>query len=283
MNQNINQSRKDRANSDIRPGLTALVLAASRRGSEDPVAAITGQTHKCLVEVAGQTMIERVIEVLLDSGVCGRILVSIESESILRQVPRLAAWLDDGVIEITPSEANLADSILALAAAGAPPLPLLLTTADNVLHTPELIEGFARDALACGADVAVGMTPEATVRAEFPDEQIGFFRFRDGGCSFCNLFLFRSAKSFEVAEAFRSGGQFRKKPWRILQAFGVMNLVLYRRGRLSLDAAFGRISAKFGLRLETIEVPYAFAPIDVDNPRTYDLSQRILSKRQSKS
>ncbi|MCC5887757.1 MAG: NTP transferase domain-containing protein [Gammaproteobacteria bacterium] len=263
------------------PELTALVLAASRRGSEDPVAAITGQSHKCLVEVAGQTMIERVIAALKDSGTCSRILVSIESESILRQVPQLAAWLDEGIIEATPSEANLADSILALAAQGSPPLPLLLTTADNVLHTPELLAGFARDALACGADVAVGMTPEATVRAEFPDEPLGFFRFRDGGYSFCNLFLFRTSKSFEAAEAFRGGGQFRKKPWRILQAFGVLNLILYRLGRLSLDAAFGRISAKLGIRLQTIEVPYAFAPIDVDNLRTYDLSQRILSARQS--
>ncbi len=261
--------------------LTALVLAASRRGSEDPVAAITGQSHKCLVEVAGQTMIERVIAALMDSGVCSRIMVSIESESILREVPRLAAWLDEGAIETTPSETNLADSILALAAKGSPPLPLLLTTADNVLHTPALLAGFARDALASGADVAVGMTPEATVRAEFPDEQIGFFRFRDGGYSFCNLFLFRTGKSFEAAEAFRGGGQFRKKPWRILKAFGVLNLILYRLGRLSLDAAFGRISAKLGLSLKTVEVPYPFAPIDVDNPRTYDLSQRILSARQT--
>lgn len=261
--------------------LTAMVLAASRRGSEDPVAAITGQSHKCLVDVAGKTMIERVIETLLDSGACGRILVSIESDTVLRQVPRLAAWLDEGVIETTTSAANLADSILSLADQGSPPLPLLLTTADNVLQTPELIAGFVRAGLASAADVAVGMTPEATVRAEFPDEQIGFFRFTDGGYSFCNLFLFRSPKSFEAAEAFRGGGQFRKKPWRILKAFGALNLILFRLGRLSLDGAFRRISKKFGLKLETIEVPYAFAPIDVDNPRTYALSQRVLSEREA--
>lgn len=260
-------------------GITTLVLAASRSGGDDPVAALAGQSHKCLVDVAGKTMIERVIETLRDSGACGRILVSIESDAVLRQIPRLAAWLDEGVIEATPSAANLADSILALADQGTPPLPLLLTTADNVLHTPELVSGFARAGLDSTADVAVGMTPEATVRAEFPDEQLGFFRFRDGGYSFCNLFLFRTLKSFEAAEAFRGGGQFRKKPWRILKAFGALNLILFRFGRLSLDGAFHRISGKLGLRLETVEVPYAFAPIDVDNPRTYALSQRILSDR----
>lgn len=263
------------------PPVTALVLAASRSGSEDPVAAIGGKSHKCLVEVAGQTMIERVVQALLDSGACERVLVSIESEAILRQVPRLAAWLDEGRVEATPSAENLADSILSLADHGSPPLPLLMTTADNVLHTPELIAGFARDALDSGADVAVGMTPEATVRAEFPDEQLGFFRFRDGGYSFCNLFVFRTVKSFEAAEAFRGGGQFRKKPWRILQAFGVLNLLRYRCGWLTVNGAFERISRRFGLRLRTIEVPYAFAPIDVDNPRTYALSQRIIGGREA--
>ena len=261
--------------------VTALVLAASRRGREDPVAAITGQSHKCLVEVAGRAMIERVIEVLLDSGTCQRILVSIESEAVLRRVPRLAEWLDAGTIEATESSANLADSILALAEEGTPPLPLFITTADNVLHTPELVAGFIADAMASDADVAVGKTAEMLVRGEFPDEPLGFFRFRDGGCSFCNLFLFSSAKSFEAAEAFRTGGQFRKKPWRILQAFGVLNLILYRLGRLSLDRAFQRISGKLGIRIQTVEVPYPFAPIDVDNPRTYDLSQRILRKREA--
>ncbi|MEE4331590.1 MAG: hypothetical protein V2J10_12040 [Wenzhouxiangella sp.] len=45
------------AEDDIRPGLTALVLAASRKGVEDPVAREAGTTHKCLAEVDGKAMI----------------------------------------------------------------------------------------------------------------------------------------------------------------------------------------------------------------------------------
>ena len=50
--------------------VTALVLAASRRGSDDPVAALVGESHKCLVKIAGKPMLERVVQALLDSGVC---------------------------------------------------------------------------------------------------------------------------------------------------------------------------------------------------------------------
>ena len=259
--------------------VTALVLAASRRGSDDPVAALVGESHKCLVKVAGTPMLERVVQALLDSKVCARILISIESEQILRRAPGLAAWLDDGTIETVASGANLADSVLAVANQAQAPLPLLVTTADNALHTPELVVDFVTSALTGRSDIAVGMTREDTVRNEFPDEPLGFFRFSDGGYSFCNLFLLRSAASFRAAEVFRSGGQFRKKPWRILKTFGVMNLILYRLGRISLKDALRRISNSFGIGISACEVPWPFAPIDVDNPRTFALSERILQQR----
>ncbi len=261
--------------------VTALVLAASRRGSDDPVAALVGESHKCLVKIAGKSMLERVVQALLDSGVCEHILISIESEQVLRRSPGLAAWLDNGTIETVASGSNLADSVLAVARQERPPLPLLVTTADNALHTPELVADFVTSALTGRSDIAVGMTREDTVRSEFPDEALGFFRFSDGGYSFCNLFLLRSAASFRAAEVFRSGGQFRKKPWRILQTFGVMNLILYRLGRVSLKDALRRISNSFGIGISACEVPWSFAPIDVDNPRTFALSERILQQRET--
>jgi len=276
MNQNINQSRKDRANSDIRPGLTALVLAASRKGTEDPVASHAGTSHKCLVEVDGIAMIQRVIQVLIDSGLCRNILISIESEDIPRQVPKVAEWLDQGRVQIAPSASNLADSVMSLRAREESPVPLLITTADNALHTGEIVTHFIDRSLAGGADITVGMTSEATVREQFPDENIGFFRFRDGGYSFCNLFMLRTDAALEVAEVFRSGGQFRKRPSRILRAFGLVNLLLYRFRLTTVSACIGRIGRNFGITAAPVEVPWAHAPIDVDNPNSLALSERVL-------
>ncbi len=264
------------ANRELRPGLTALVLAASRKGAEDPVATHAGKTHKCLVEVDGIAMIQRVIQVLIDSGLCRHILISIESEEILRQVPKVAEWLDAGRIEIAPSASNLADSVLSLRDRSDPPIPLLITAADNALHTGPIVTHFIERSLAGDADITIGATREVTVRAVFPDEKIGFFKFRDGGYSFCNLFMMRSDRAMETAEVFRSGGQFRKRPWRILGAFGVINLLLYRFGLTTLTASLGRIGRNFGVKIAPVEVPWAHAPIDVDNPDSLALSERLL-------
>ncbi|MDT8409957.1 MAG: NTP transferase domain-containing protein [Wenzhouxiangellaceae bacterium] len=276
----MNHRNEASNNEDIRPGLTALVLAASRKGIEDPVASHAGKTHKCLVEVDGIAMIQRVIQVLIDSGLCRNILVSIESEDILRQVPRVAEWLDQGRVGIASSSSNLADSVLRLRERKESPVPLLITTADNALHTGALVTHFIDRSLAGDADISVGVTREATVREQFPDDPIGFFRFRDGGYSFCNLFMIRSVAALATAEVFRSGGQFRKRPWRILGAFGVINLVLYRLRLTTLEACLGRIGRNFGIKVAPVEIPWAYAPIDADNPTTLHFSERILRQRR---
>lgn len=259
---------------------TVLVLAASRRGSEDPVARLQNQTHKCLVKVKGVAMIERVVQTLIDSGRFGRILISIESEEPLRQLASTRTWLEQGTIEVVPSAENLADSVLDLAQRDDSLLPLVITTADNTLHTPELIRDFMSHFERSSGDVAVAVTPEKIVLSEYPNAGIGFFRFRDGGYSFCNLYGIRTVGGLNAAEVFRTGGQFRKRPRRILDAFGLTTLLLYKTRMLRLENFFERIADRFGIAIDTIHLPYAFGPIDVDNAKSFALSERTLELRR---
>jgi hypothetical protein len=198
-------------------------------------------------------------------------------------VPQVAAWLDEGVIGVAPSAGNLADSVLSLRERNETPIPLLITTADNALHTTEIVTHFIDRSLAEGGDISVGVTSEATVREQYPDDKIGFFRFRDGGYSFCNLFMLRSEEALKVAEVFRTGGQFRKRPWRILKAFGLLNLLLYRFRLTTMAACIERIGRNFGLTATAIEVPWAHAPIDVDNPDSLAFSNRVLRQWRQQS
>lgn len=263
-----------------RASMTALVLAASRRGGDDPVASLRGMSHKCLVEVDGVAMIERVVAALLDSGCFRRVLVSIENAAVLRDVDACRRWLDEDVIEVVPSADNMADSVLRLADDIDDLLPLVVTTADNALHTPDLLRDFVSALAQADADAVAAVTREETVRAVYPNDSFGFFRFRDGGYSFCNLFGVRAARALEAAKIFRSGGQFRKRPWRILTVFGPVNLLLFRFKLTTLSGCFARVSRKLGVDIDTIELPYAYAPIDVDNPRTLEMSERILRERR---
>ncbi len=260
--------------------LTALVMAASRKGFEDSVARLQGKSHKCLVTIDGIAMIERVVQTLIDSECFERILVSIEDERVLQDLSLASHWLREGMIEVVPSAGNLADSLVSFTETVDQPLPLVITTADNVLHTPELVRFFVAAFVQGNGDAAVAVTRESTVRDEYPDGEFGFFQFRDGGYSFCNLFGISHPGALQAAEIFRSGGQFRKHPWRMLRAFGVMPLILYKWRLLNLDGFARRIARKLGITVDLVRLPFAFGPIDVDNPKTFAFSECVLRERR---
>ena len=260
--------------------ITALVMAASRRGPTDSVAQLQNKSHKCLVEIAGQVMLVRVIAALLDSGCFNRVAISIEEESILRGVPQLSAWLDDGAIVVTPSRGNLADSVLAAVETLDNPLPLVITTGDNALHTPELVREFVTGFLADTEDVAVGFTSEAVVQTQFPESGLAYHRIKDGGWSACNLFGLRNEASLITAHIFEGGGQFGKRHLRILKAFGVMPFILYKMKWATLDEIIARIGRNLGITASVVNLPYPFGPIDVDNPKSFALTEAELLRRQ---
>lgn len=263
--------------------LTALVLAASRQGVDDPVAKIQNKSHKCLVTIDGVAMIERVVQTLIDSGCFARILISIESEQVLEELPLAKNWLEQGTIKVVPSSGNLADSVVNLSRMIKQPLPLVITTADNALHTPELLRYFVAAFARSAADAAVATTAESTVRAAYPDGEFGFFQFKDGGYSFCNLFGLNSSSALDAAKIFRSGGQFRKHPWRVLKVFGVLPFILLKWRLITLDSFSQRITRKLGFSVDIVRLPYAFAPIDVDNPKTFEFSEKTLKKRRQET
>ncbi len=255
---------------------TALVMAASRRGATDPVAQATGVTQKSLAPVAGIPMLSRVLKALRESAAVGRVFVSIENAQMLSGVPESA----DAVA--VPSAGTLAASVVAAVRAMPPaPWPLLITTSDNALHTPTLLDEFARASLAAGTDVTVAMTPASVTLAKYPHGLRAFHHFKDGDASGCNLYALMNDRALAAAQAFAGGGQFGKKPWRVLRAFGVGIFIRHIFRRLTMDEAIAGAGKAFGLTARVVRLDIPEAPIDVDNAADLALAEEILRARES--
>lgn len=258
-----------------------LVMAASRAGARDPLAVSQNVSHKCLIAIDGRIMIERVIDALLRSDRCGTIYVSIDAPEVLRQVPQLIADLDRGRIVPVAAAGNLASSVLAaLPAMAKDGWPVVITTGDNALHTPDLVRDFIDGTLASRADTTAGITREADVTPSIPDSGLAWHRLRDGGFSSCNLYGLNNAKSVEAIRIFEGGGQFGKKHWRILKAFGILPFLLYKTKLATTEQLFTRISHNLGVTIAPVFLPYAYGPIDVDNLASFALSERLLRERR---
>lgn len=257
----------------------AIVLAGQRRGVANPLAARAGVSHKCLVPIAGKPLIAHVLTTLTALPDIAEIRISVEPEAEPGLRPVLASFEAFGVpIRLVPSEARLADSLVT--ASGEDQGPFLVTTADNVLLTPEAVTQ-VRAALV-EADGVAAMARKASVLAAHPEGQRNFYRFRDDEYANCNVYALANRKAIDAgAQVFRGGGQFMKSVWRMIAAFGLHNIVLLRLGAFSREAAMRRLSRRLGLVVHAIEFTDGSLAVDVDNERTYRVCEELLAKRQA--
>jgi GTP:adenosylcobinamide-phosphate guanylyltransferase len=251
-----------------------VVLAAQRAGTVDPLAASAGVTHKCLVPIAGKALINHVVAALQASPDMDRLRIVVEPMAM----PLVRAQLPEGPVpvEFIASEANMADSFYA--ATRDIDQPVIVTAADNVLLTPGAVAQ-VQSALREGAEVVFAMATKSSVLAAHPEGQRRFYRFTDDEYSNCNLFACGGAGAVRAAEMFRGGGQFAKKPLRLVAAIGPFNVALFLLGWLSLSGAMARLSKRMRLRARAVVVPDGAHAIDVDNERTWRCANELLQKR----
>ena len=257
---------------------TGLVLAASR-GNLDPLAQAGGVSHKCFIDISGQPMLRRVVRAVLESGRIGRTIVAIEPDSIEEAKAILADLPGAAGIEYVASRENIAASVDAVATPDI--LPLVITTGDNALHTDEMVRFFC-DALDwVNEDAAIGLTPAHYILEKYPEGNRAFHRFRDGAFSSCNIYALMNARSLKATRVFATGGQFGKRPKRLIGAFGLSAFLIYKSRLLKLRTFLKFLSLAIGVKTAPVLMPFAEGPIDVDRMQDWDLANRIVRDREA--
>ena len=138
---------------------------------------------------------------------------------------------------------------------------------------------FADKAIASGAGAAAALVHKEDVQAADPEGQKKFYEFSDGGYSNCNAYWIGSPQALAAAEIMRGGGQFVKFPKRIAKAFGVINLIRFFLGWGTKEKLFAQVSRRFGFSMVPIEMSHGHCAIDVDNERTFQVTEKLLTKR----
>jgi GTP:adenosylcobinamide-phosphate guanylyltransferase len=264
------------------PGkFTALVLAG-RRGGEDALARAAGVSHKCLIPVAGVTMLVRVLTALAGCRAVGLIGVSIDDPEAAKAA--IAAMPEDAAARVRVFASAETPSLSVAAAIDEldQPPPLLVTTADHPLLTPELVDLFTAEAALSGVDLVVGMAPATSVLAAYPNARRTWLRFREERYTGCNLFAFLTPESRQVLDFWRRIESERKRPLRIVRAFGLVSIAAYLGGRLTLAGALRRASHRLGVEVRAVILQQPDAAVDVDKEEDLALVEQILVDRQVK-
>ncbi|MGE4343623.1 MAG: nucleotidyltransferase family protein [Geoalkalibacter sp.] len=258
---------------------TAVVLAGDR-GPQDPLVLAAGVSSKALVPVAGRSMILRVLDALAASPSIGARLVCGSSPRLLHQEPELAQLVSGGAVrwlENEPSPSLSARTCLETIPADQ---PVLLTTADHALLTPQMVEDFCARAVGTGCDVVAALAPAELVMKAFPEGRRTITRLRGGSYCGCNLFAFLTPRGRRAALFWRRIEEQRKHPLKIVRTLGVTSVVRYLLGRLTLEQGLARLSTAMDARAGAVWMTEAEAAVDVDKVADWRLVEKILAARQ---
>lgn len=233
---------------------------------------------KALVPVAGRAMADHVAQTLRKHARIGRIVVLAQDVTSLAEHAQTAWMAQAEDVELRESGAGISQSLLDLIDAGQA-LPLLVTTADNVLLSAAMIDDFL--AGAAGADVAVAMVERRALMAAYPQSRRTWLKFRGGWWSGANLFWLGDERARSAIAFWRGVEQDRKKGWKIVSAFGPWLLLGAATRLLTLPGALARAGRRLGVRARLVPMREPEACIDVDKPADLELVEAILRERSA--
>lgn len=254
---------------------TAILLAGQRPGP-DPLALHFGQHYKALVPVCGGTMVERVAACLLRVTEIAKVVILAQEPDVLLR--GTSGWLNQqGRISFFVSQSGIVQSILAFLSSVPESWPVLVTTADHPLLTPEIVQEFLEGA--SGGDLAIGAVARRTVLRRYPDTQRTWLKFSDGAYSGANLFALRTERVEPALGLWRRAERDRKQAVRLFWHFGpslacraILRLIGFR-------DALAQAGRRLGLDARLVELQAAEAAIDVDKLSDHRLVEQIISRR----
>lgn len=246
--------------------VSVLILAGQREGVVDPLCEAAGVTRKALLPLNGRPMIDYVLEALELAGL-----------KTPYNVSGFDANYDRRLVQ-SPSAPGPAGSALA-ALEDNISFPVIITTCDHPLLTPDMLASFLSQAEATGADVCVGLASRDIIQPAYPHVKRTYLNLKGASVSGCNLFYIANANGLEAIRFWKVAQHDRKRPWRLASRIGWGVLFRVLTGRLTLDGVFDFASSRLGITLRPVLLPFAEAAIDVDKPSDKTLVEDILHRR----
>lgn len=201
------------------------------------------------------------------------IVLGQDSEEMLA-LPALA-WADaDRRISARVSGSTISGSVLAAISDPAISLPVLVTTADNVMLTPAIVEEFIDAAGA--SDVSVGMVERTRLEAAVGPNRRTWLTFRDGAFTGANLFALTAPDAANALRFWETVESDRKSVLRLAAHFGPALMLRLLARRLTVHGALAAAGTKLGASAAPVLLSDGRMGVDVDKPEDHALAERLL-------
>lgn len=254
--------------------MEAIITAGGISAPDDPLYARTGVAKKALIPLAGQAMINWIVEALIGSGLINHIIiVGLKPDELSLNHPSLC-FID--------ARGGLLDNVLAgvdkVREINPQAKKILLCSSDIPLITPEIVCGFVEECGLQEADIYYAIVEEKTMEARFPSSKRTFVPFKGGRYSGGDVFLIDMAAAKGNVELFRSLTGSRKNYLAQAQMLGLGFILRFLLRLMTVDEAAERARQRMNLNARVVVTRFAELGMDLDKPHQYDIIKAELEK-----
>jgi len=258
-----------------------VIVLAGERSPNDLMVRAAGVACKAFLPVNGRAMILRVLDALEAARSVNSCIVCGPEKRLLSLEPELDRLIKSGKTRWVENKPTPSTSVYHALKLFKDELPMLVTTADHALLTPEITDFFCHEALQSDRDVVAGLVRHSLVADMFPETSRTVIKLRDGNFCSCNLFAFLTPDACKAAGFWRTCEQARKKPWQQVRVMGWTNVFLYLTRLMSLHQAVQRLSSVMGIQADIVLLPFPEAAIDVDRISDWHLAEKVIMDREN--
>ena len=246
----------------------AVVLAGDR-GPTDPVAQAAHVSGKALVEFEGQTLLQRIVTVLIQAKSVDQIFVVGPSENCLNNTELISFLKKNKVIYLPPEKGPSASALKGILSSDS--YPTIVVTCDLPLLDAQQIDNYCQSMQRIDADFVVTAVNYSAISEDMPSLKKTKYKFGDREVCFANIFAVLREPGLKAIHYWQDIESSRKKPIEIIRKIDWLSILRYKLGLLTLDETAKRLSEKVGAKLSIKNSDQANLAIDVDSKDDYEV------------
>ncbi len=252
-----------------------IVTAGGAISENDPLFTYTHGKPKSLIEINGQTMLERVLRALRGSSYLEQIyVVGLEETDVAElELPSGVTYLPDsgGLVS------NVSNALQRLLHDHGDAQVVFFCSADLPLLTPAIVDAYIDDCRPFDHIAYYNLVTKETMERRFPGSGRTFVKLKGISVAGGDVTLAQTRILNTNEELWQAIVRGRKEAWRLVRIVGIRPLIKFLIRQLTLADIEQMASRLLNAPVRVINSPYPELAMDIDKPGQVELLRRELA------
>ena len=259
------------------PLVDAIVIAGGIPKPDEPLYPLTQGKSKALLDIAGQPMIQWVLDALSEAQTIRRVVViGLDEHSVPLRCRKTIGFLPNQGDMLT----NIETGVRWIIDQDGSAKYALIVSSDLPTLVPAAVDWIVETSLQTEHEAYYSVIPQAEMERRFPGSRRSYFHFKDGTFTGGDVPLVATKLITQVPREMKDLIAARKNIFRQASIIGLDTLLLFAARRLSTEDVARVCSQRLHVSARVLICPYAEAGMDVDKPAQYELLKRDLESRR---